>query len=387
MRIGIIYPARDAVSPGNWSGIPHGLACGLSAHGADVVPIGEIVPHGLREVVAVLSRSTGRRGEVAARLGVSRWARTRALTEQLSLALPLDAVVAMGTEMYDLAEVLRSRVPCVTFDDATQPQMYRDPNSDIRLPNIPAKHVARSISQHRAASNTATLCCVTTRWAARSFEKDYGVPTERIVVVGMGHRPRPTVGSGDRDWSTPKFLFVGLDWQRKNGAAVLEAFERVRRQIPAASLDLVGTHPPVTMPGVACHGVLPREDASAQVLLDRLYATATCFVLPSLFEPAGVAYLEAASSGLAVVATARGGAAEMLNGGAVVVDPHDPSALFEAMHALSDPGYARSMGAEAQRNAASSSWRAVAGRVLEALRLNTGDSESDQFENSGYASS
>ena len=77
----------------------------------------------------------------------------------------------------------------------------------------------------------------------------------------------------------------------------------------------------------------------------------------------------------------------MLNDGAVVVDPHDPSALFEAMLALSDPGYARSMGAEARRNAASSSWQAVAGRVLEALRLDAGDSESDQFENSGYASS
>lgn len=367
MRIGIIYPAPDSVSPANWSGIPDGLASGLSAHGAQVVPINDIVPHGLREVVAVLSRSTGRRGDVAARMRISRWARTRAFAQQVSRALPLDAVVAMATEMYDLAQVLQARVPGVTFDDATYLQQTRDPDSDISQAKAPARHRARSIFYQQAGSEAATMCCVSTQWAATSFEADYGIPADKIAVVGMGHRPRLTGAGGERDWSTPKFLFVGADWQRKNGAAVLKAFERVHQQIPAATLDVVGAHPPISIPGVTPHGFLARENASAQRLLDRLYATATCFVLPSLYDAAGIAYLEAASSGLAVVVTARGGATEMLNDGAVVVDPHDPSALVEAMLALSDPGYARSMGAKALRSAASSSWSDVVGRLLEAL--------------------
>lgn len=367
MRIGILYPAADPLSPVHWSGIPAGLAAGFRAHGAYAVPVGEVVPPGLRELVAVASRSTGRRDDVAARTGLSRWARTRALAGQLSRALPLDAVVAMGTEMYDFAGVVQARVPSVTFDDATLTQQIRDPDSDISRAQAPPAHLARSVACQQAASRAATLCCVSTRWAARSFAADYGVPVHDIVVVGMGHRPRPAAARADRDWSAPRFLFVGAEWQRKNGPAVLAAFSKVREKIPEASLDVVGAHPPLDLPGVTPHGFLAREDAPAQRILDRLYATATCFVLPSLFDAAGIAYLEAGSCGLAVVATTRGGAGEMLTDGAVLVDPHDPQALVEAMLVLSDPGTARRRGAAAYRNAASSSWREVAGRIVDAL--------------------
>ncbi|MGC4808459.1 glycosyltransferase family 4 protein [Micromonospora sp. DT233] len=271
----------------------------------------------------------------------------------------------MGAELYDVSQVVGSRVPSITFDDATMAQQHREPDSDVSQAKIPAGMLARSIACQRSASRAATLCCVSTHWAARSFMADYGVPAEKIAVVGMGHRPRADAAGGDRDWSTPRFLFVGADWRRKNGATVLRTFDMVRERVPAASLDLVGSHPPVARPGVVSHGFLPRENAAAQRRLDRLYATATCFVLPSLFDAAGIAYLEAASAGLPVVATNRGGAFEMLNDGAFVVDPHDPSALFEAMLALSDPQTARSMGEKARRNAEASSWWHVAGRLLE----------------------
>src|SRR6185312_15023609 len=71
---------------------------------------------------------------------------------------------------------------------------------------------------------------------------------ERIAVVGMGHRPR-TAAAGHRSWDTPRYLFVGVDWQRKNGAAVMEAFARVRQEFPAATLDVVGGHPTLHAPG------------------------------------------------------------------------------------------------------------------------------------------
>jgi glycosyltransferase involved in cell wall biosynthesis len=278
----------------------------------------------------------------------------------------------MGAELYDLPRIVDTRVSSVTFEDATMASQSRDPGSDVSRANLPAKHLIKSMRCQQDASRAATVCCVSTRWAARSFEQDYGIPADKIVVVGMGHRPRLAAGSQNRDWSMPRFLFVGADWQQKNGPAVLEAFDVVREQVPAATLHLVGAHPPMTRPGVTTHGFLPRQAASAQLLLDRLYATATCFVLPSLFDAAGIAYLEAASAGLPVVATARGGAPEMLMDGAVVVDPQDRSALVQAMLTLSDPDTARSMGAVARRNTASSSWREVAGRILEALASRTG---------------
>ncbi|MFJ9034771.1 glycosyltransferase family 4 protein [Streptomyces sp. NPDC102274] len=287
----------------------------------------------------------------------------------------------MGAELYDLPAALPEEIPVITFDDATMVQQIRDPYSDASLANIPPKLFARSAASQRAASEVATVCCVATRWAAISFEEEYGIPSEKIVVTGMGHRPRSAVAGEDRDWSRPRFLFVGSEWKGKNGAAVLKAFEMLREQRPEASLDLVGDHPQINMLGVTTHGFLAREDASAQLLLDHLYAKATGFVLPSLFEAAGIAYLEAASSGLPVVATIRGGAPEVLNDGAIVVDPYDPAALLEAMLTLCDSDTARSMGAKAFQAAAASSWRKVASRVLDALvcRTPTRDDRSGSF--------
>ncbi|MEU8263462.1 glycosyltransferase family 4 protein [Micromonospora sp. NPDC048999] len=370
MRVGLLYPTADPLSPANWSGIPAGLASGMVAHGADVVPIGTAMPPALRGAVAALSRSTGRRGEVAERMAVARWVRTRALAARFAAAGPLDAVVAMGNEMHDLPRALASlgpSVPLATFDDATMAQQIRDPWSDVSLAKIPARLFDRAMACQRAANRAAAVCCVSTRWAATSCEADFGVPPERIAVVGMGHRPRWSAACGDRDWSAPKYLFVGAEWQRKNGDAVLAAFAAVRREFPTATLDVVGDHPRIDQHGVTTHGFLARDDAAAQSRLDRLYAEATCFVLPSRYDAAGIAYLEAASAGLAVIATTRGGAPEMVGDGAVTVDPFDSSALPVAMRALADPATARARGAEALRRAELCSWEAVAGRVLGAL--------------------
>lgn len=366
MKIGLLYPARNPLDPANWSGTPYGLSRGLASHGVEVIPVSADIPRGIHEAVAVMSRITGRRGAIADRMPVRNLARTRILARRLDQATPLDAVLAMGTEMYDLAAVIRSKVPCITYDDGTLQQMWNHGESDIRKAGFPQDQVRTWIGRQAASSRAASICCVSTRWAARSFVEDYAIAQDRIAVVGMGHRPR-TAARLDKDWSLPTFLFVGVDWQRKNGAAVLEAFSRLRDRIPEAILHVVGNHPVIEQPGVYGHGFLPRNDAAAQQILDRLYARATCFVLPSKFDPSPISYLEAASSGLPVIATSHGGAGELLGLGALSVDPGDVDQIAEAMLRLADPTAARTMGTAAAAAAAHSSWRSVAGRILEAL--------------------
>lgn len=372
MRIGLLYPARDPLDPGNWSGTPAGLAKGLLDNGVDVVPVGAKIPHGIHEAVALLSRMTGRRGAVADRMQVRQWARTRALSRSLDLAGDLDAVLAMGTEMYDLSAVLRGRSLCLTYDDGTFKQMIDHPESDISQAGFPRSHVDRWIRRQAASCSVASLCCTSTRWAAASIESDYAVSRDQIAVVGMGHRPR-TASSEKRDWSKPRFLFVGIDWQRKNGAAVLAAFERVHRIFPDSTLNLVGEHPRIDASGVVGHGLIPRGDSQGQRHLDGLYATATAFVLPSRFDPSPISYLEAASAGLPVIATAVGGAGELLGQGAITVDPTNPAEIETAMLRLCQPEVARRLGAEAAQAAASSRWADVASRIIaEVERLGAG---------------
>jgi glycosyltransferase involved in cell wall biosynthesis len=368
-RIGLLYPAPDPASPDNWSGTPRGLHDGFTAQGLTVVPVPYRPGPGVQQAIAVLARTGGRRGVAARRSPVASAARSRLLARSFRRAQPLDALVAMQTDVYDLAKVLgSSMIPVATYDDGTFAQFQNHADSDLRRSGFPVQDVQMWAARQAIACNRATSACVSTSYGARSIIDDYGVPAERVHVVGMGHRRREIDPSG-RDWSTPRFLFVGVDWGRKNGAAVLAAFAAVRQSYPQATLDIVGDHPVLDAPGVTGHGFLARSDQAAQRKLDGMFARSTAFVLPSRFDPSPIAYLEAASCGLPVIATTEGGAHELIGEAAITVHPDDEAGLIAAMLRLAEPDMARRLGAEALRRSQDSTWLEVSRRILRTLGL------------------
>jgi glycosyltransferase involved in cell wall biosynthesis len=197
--------------------------------------------------------------------------------------------------------------------------------------------------------------------------RDYGIDRSRVHVVGFGRNfdPQPI----SRDWSTPRFLFAGYDWERKNGPMLLRAFSKLRVESPAAELHLVGSIPRVDAEGVTVHGRVDRKDPAGRQRMERLIEQATCFVMPSRYEPFGMVYVEAAAAGVPSIGTTVGGAADAIGAGGVVVDPADEGALLDAMRELSQPVRAASAGAAALERSHLFTWRAVAERVVRALNL------------------
>lgn len=366
MRLGLLYPSLDPVGPREWSGTPAGLAAGFATIGVEVVPIGSAMPGGLRQLVGAMSHATGKRGAVADRVHVKNAARTWAIGRNIHAAGPIDAILAMGTELYDLGAVVPPGVVSSTYDDGTLAQMWAHENSDLRLAGFPPSHVSRWIARQRRSTAAADMNFVSTHWAKESFLDDYRAEESSVKVVGMGHRPRTGTGN-NRDWSRPNYLFVGVDWRRKNGERILEAFARVHARIPQATLHLVGSVPGVRQEGVSVHGHLARDDGAAQEKLLNLFSTATCFVLPGLFDPSPIACLEAASAGVPVIASTEGGAGEFLGEGAALVDPANVAAIEAAMLRFSDPAEARRCGGIAELAASGFTWSAVAGRIGQAL--------------------
>lgn len=212
----------------------------------------------------------------------------------------------------------------------------------------------------------ADRCLAVSHWAAASLVGDHGIPGARVHVVGAGRNVSPEV-SGGRDWGTPRFLFVGNSWERKNGPALVRAFAQVRTRWPQAELHLVGRHPAVSADGVTGHGQLSFARADERERLEELFRRATCLVVPSLIEPFGIVYVEAGTAGLPSIGTTVGGAATAIGPGGVLVDPHDGAGLFEAMARLTVPEEARRLGRAAREHSRAFTWRACAERVVRAF--------------------
>lgn len=185
-------------------------------------------------------------------------------------------------------------------------------------------------------------------WAADSLVSDYGVDRDRVLVAHPGapaaffdiHRN----GAGSR---LPRILFVGGDFERKGGPALLDAFQSLRGR---AELVLVtGADVPET-PGVrVLRGVRP---GTGDLL--RAFAEADIFCLPTLGDCTPVALGEAMAAGLPVITTSVGSNTETVCDGehGFVISPGDTVALAEALERLVDDGPLRlAMGRAARAHA------------------------------------
>jgi glycosyltransferase involved in cell wall biosynthesis len=368
-RIGVAFPG-DPSQKATWSGIPASLMGGLEAAGVEPVPIGIEPPAPLlaasTNLVAAAYvrpqrdlRTAVKNARQAARASASLATVTSwAVPGALRRAGRLDGVIQIGT-----GYTLRSETPVVTYEDMTIPQTRTHPYAGWDL--LTRRSFDSRMARQRRAYEMAAGCCLTSPWAAESVLGDYGIAAEKVHVVGIGcNHVAPAV---EREWGTPRFLFVGLDWERKNGPGLLRAFARLREELPTVRLDLVGGHPPVDQAGVTGHRVLRLDVPEQHDRLERLFAAATCFVMPSHSEASAIAYVEAATAGLPSIGTSAGGSAYLIGEGGLVVDPADDEALLTAMRRLADPETAATMGAVAKERSRLFSWEAVAARILAAL--------------------
>lgn len=356
MRIAIVGQG-DGQRPSTWSGIPYNLGQALEKLGADVLHLNANPPRAvLRPLIAGL-RVLGVRQPGASHGPELAALRTRWVSRELGRLQP-EGVIALNTGLR-----LPENTRYVTFHDLTVPQAMHVGWSDPAL-MTPRRAIAWR-RRERDVCRQAVMCCTASNWTAASLVADYGIPAERVRTVGFGINA-PT-SPHERDWDVPRFLFVGREWERKNGPLVLRAFGRLRAEHPSATLTLVGAHPPVDAPGVHDAGALDASLPEAQRALVTLFEQSTCFVMPSLMEPFGIAYLEAGAAGVPSIGTTVGGAATAIGPGGVLVHPGDEQALLSAMLDLSDPVVARGLGEQAADNASRFTWPRVAARIYAAL--------------------
>jgi alpha-1,3-rhamnosyl/mannosyltransferase len=179
-------------------------------------------------------------------------------------------------------------------------------------------------------------------------------------------------------------LFVGINKPHKNLVRLVEAFGKLLGDGSTATLVLAGpwdARYPEAKAAIAALtdggvGNTVRAAEPVRLLgpvpdadLPALYAAATVFVLPSIYEGFGLPVLEAMACGAAVACSSTSSLPEIAGEAALLFDPLDTDALAAAIGALlADENLRRQKVEQGLRQAARFSWERTAAQTLAVYR-------------------
>lgn len=204
-------------------------------------------------------------------------------------------------------------------------------------------------------------------FVADSMHAQYGIPKSKVFAIGGGPMRRwdkPVAADLER-YRKRHILFCGRAWERKGGPVLIEAFRRVRRELPDAQLTVVSAGaPPLKEPGVQQFGMVDDES------LHRLFSTCSLFTMPSICESWGLVYVEAAAHGCPTANWSNWALPDVVdhNVTGVLSARHDADGLADAIiDALSDPARLMQMGQNSVRRVRDVlDWPHVTDRLLAA---------------------
>jgi glycosyltransferase involved in cell wall biosynthesis len=210
------------------------------------------------------------------------------------------------------------------------------------------------------------------RYTADDLIRRAGVPGSRIDVVYHGLDPAFDVGgtpAASPPAESPYVLAVGGVSPRKNTRRAIEAFTRWRARggrrgayrllITGISLDQDFVNDGNLPEGVSLLGYVEKAE------LPRLYAGASAFLYPGIYEGFGLPIIEAMACGAPVVTSSTGAAPEIAGGAALIVDPFDVTSLEHGLEQATLPEESARLRALGMERARSFHWEAAAQATLD----------------------
>jgi glycosyltransferase involved in cell wall biosynthesis len=208
--------------------------------------------------------------------------------------------------------------------------------SNLKYPDFDRRELRSQewIDLERSIYDCATVVFTRSTNVQADLIKYYDIAPEKVECVYAGSNVDvKNAGEPNNDgYSNKRILFVGVDWPRKGGPELAEAFSQVLESHPDAHLTIAGSDTPLTVRNCT---VLGQVSASE---LSRYYAESSIFCLPTKREPFGIAFVEAMMHRLPIVGTRVGAVPDMVEDGVngMLVEPGQSDTLARALCALLD---------------------------------------------------
>lgn len=309
--------ALDPQDRHSWSGTVYYIAQALQKHCGELFYIGPIKP--VEEVIGKILH----KGSQLLLKRNFRYYNTffiakkyAQVTAQKLAGRYVDIIVAPSAAVE--MSMLETNIPIVLIEDATFALLH---DYYPQYSNLLKKSVHTSHALQERAIRRADLLIYSSEWAARSAIEIYHADEQKVHILPFGaniDKPPPKKIVEEKKGSDRcKLLFMGVNWQRKGGDIAFETLLKLEEKGIEAELIICGCTPPDHFAHERMKVIpfLNKNDERQRKELDRLFIMSDFLLLPTRNDCTPIAFCEANSFGLPVIATNTGGVAGVITEG------------------------------------------------------------------------
>lgn len=276
-----------------------------------------------------------------------------------------DALLMWGSWFHPTHGMVKGALPFFNYIDQsrTRTPLPGEPPASIL-------HRERSYQlQAETYESSRGIFCMS-EWARRQTLEAHSVTSSKVHAVGWG--PCAVNLSSEVDDSHPRkpvILHVSNDFHRKGVDFLVATAERVASVAPTVKFVVIGED---------VSGMVKRDLPNVEYLgplwgsnLEEHFRSATAFLLPQRFDLSPHVLVEAMSAGLPIIASAQGGAVELIEGkdtGFLVQTGDIEGYVSAVVSLLNDPRMRRRMGDNGRALMLEKyNWPTIAGKILDTI--------------------
>lgn len=210
-------------------------------------------------------------------------------------------------------------------------------NSNRSFTEFVPQHILKRVFENeKSVYEKCSLIFTFSEWLRKSMIQDFELPENKVFTIGAGPNISLTEAHDARkEYDQKTILFIGKDFYRKGGDTVIKAFYIASKEMKDIKLIIAGTDPIHGVEGrnIEFTGYIDKNTNEGRRKIIDLYKRASVFVMPSVFEPFGIVFLEAMLFKLPCVGSDICAMPEIIDEGntGFLIQPGDAEALAEKL--------------------------------------------------------